>query len=211
MLEGKHQIKHSDVIMQLLVYYCCLDVSQNQQAFIDASLKELEHILGKSPLSLNYSFRQLPTDLKNKIDFDADDLFKISDNVVRILNQELKGIRALLKLLVCTEYESGLAKLCRNYDKSAWWGVSTDWMAVVYKLDNKYAIWHETLHLLGAHDCYRKGKDGQVIDRGPTCNANCVMVYAPSEETVNIKKWPFLCEKNLCKLRKKFDHTAKNK
>lgn len=73
-------------------------------------------------------------------------------------------------------------------------GASNGPLALVYGSADKYVIWHEALHLLGARDCYDTSDPWQ--NPGPTCELpNCLMQYAPTSEAV--RDWPFLCQNNL--------------
>jgi hypothetical protein len=97
------------------------------------------------------------------------------------------------KILVCCKDDSKLAKMAKTYVPIAKWGLmNNEVILAVYKLNNKYILWHEVLHLFGVDDCY----DYKDPYNGTTCGLdNCLMQYAPSVKTV--RKWPFLCEKNI--------------
>lgn len=65
---------------------------------------------------------------------------------------------------------------------------------------DKYIIWHEMLHLLGAYDCYDLSKN----ERGPNCDLpNCIMQYEAT--MANVGKWPFLCNGNLQLVRNRLE------
>ena len=65
-------------------------------------------------------------------------------------------------------------------------------------------IIHELLHLLGADDCYDMTKE----DWGPNCGLpNCIMQYQATID--NVGDWPFLCEKNIEKIRNRINEWKK--
>jgi hypothetical protein len=69
------------------------------------------------------------------------------------------------------------ARAVANVNVPADWGIAQRGeYAVVWKPGNRYLIWHEAMHLLGALDCYNS--------RGTTTceESRCVMQYAPDHE-----------------------------
>jgi hypothetical protein len=68
-------------------------------------------------------------------------------------------------------------------------------LCAVYKLNSKFTIWHEALHLLGLDECY----DKKTLKRNCKCKT-CVMQYEPPRGVD--ENWPFpLCD-NLCDRQK---------
>jgi hypothetical protein len=98
-------------------------------------------------------------------------------------------------IILCTP-SSTFAKLTKKDNPTARWGGNLGNLSVVYNVLNKYILWHEVFHILGAEDCY------QLPDRGPTCNIpNCIMQYEPTQ--VSVGDWPFLCGDNCVRVRSK--------
>ena len=98
----------------------------------------------------------------------------------------------LANLVVLCPPDSALHAIALQSNSDALWGINNAGLAAIYNLDNKYIVWHETLHILGADDCYDLDKD----NRGPNCElGNCIMQYEATEE--NVGTWPFLCKKNV--------------
>ena len=78
----------------------------------------------------------------------------------------------------------------------AQWGLSMKGIfSLTYCAGNKWILWHETLHLLGAQDHYSL-KEFETTCELPTC----IMQYAPSELTVGER--PCLCQETLGILRR---------
>ncbi len=94
-------------------------------------------------------------------------------------------------VVFCTR-ESRIASLMIENNPAAEWGATSGLYAAIYRHD-RFLVWHEMFHLLGAEDCYDTAAPD--IAEIPTCgNIGCVMQYAPTEATVSDP--PFLCESN---------------
>ena len=90
------------------------------------------------------------------------------------------------------------ARCARKAAPHAEWGVACGCLAIVYGSTDKYVIWHETLHLFGAEDCYNPGNPNG--HPNPNCGQpNCIMQYAPT--VANVGNWPFLCGENVSRVR----------
>jgi len=76
-----------------------------------------------------------------------------------------------------------------------------NFLCAVYKPNSKVTVWHEILHLLGAVDCYDNNDPYRPLPKD-VCSLGCacIMWYAPTQETV--KRWPFLCERNVKMLKR---------
>jgi len=97
------------------------------------------------------------------------------------------------KLVIYCRPDTPLVNETHAVDPMASRGASLGRVALVWVEGNKYLIWHEALHTLGAEDCYEHatgvhncGLDG------------CVMQRAPTAATV--RPWPFLCPANVRRL-----------
>ncbi len=91
-----------------------------------------------------------------------------------------------------------LAMAAQRRMAHAVWGLSISGsLSLFYGNENKHALWHEALHLLGAQDHY------DLTNFKGTCELpSCIMRYAPDD--ASIKGRPFFCEKTTAILRKTF-------
>jgi len=195
---------------KLPVYYLCLDLMAQQQKRVRLALSELEGLLALPPLEVECPIVPLPVSAEEPIQnaLDGNDLGSVLESAAHTLGKELGTIetkdptsRRTPGLLVCCTVGHSLAKLCVKTNPNFVWGAATQPVAIVYELSNKYIIWHELLHTLGAEDCY--DKNDPASNPGPTCECpNCIMQYAPTHN--NVTQWPFLCEANVRKIRKLF-------
>jgi hypothetical protein len=82
---------------------------------------------------------------------------------------------------------------------NALWGISlSGTLSLTYAPRNLYALWHESLHLLGAQDHY------DPTNFRSTCQMpSCLMQYAPDEHTVG--SHPFVCPATAAILRRACD------
>ncbi len=66
--------------------------------------------------------------------------------------------------------------------------------ALAWRPDNKYLLWHEALHVLGADDCYDRSSGAS------TCpEQRCIMQYVPNEQ--NCSGDLFLCQNTIARLK----------
>lgn len=95
----------------------------------------------------------------------------------------------------CPDARSQAARAARRRLRHAEWGISlAGALSLTYARGNPYALWHESLHLLGAQDHY------DLRTFRTTCGMpTCVMQYAPDENTVGSS--PFLCPRTAAVLR----------
>lgn len=78
----------------------------------------------------------------------------------------------------------------------ALWGISLGGvLSLTYAPGNRYMLWHESLHLLGAADHYDLS-----TFRTSCGTSTCLMQYGPNEASVG--SGPFLCEATLATLRR---------
>lgn len=96
----------------------------------------------------------------------------------------------------CPDPSHPAVRAARGRLRHALWGINlAGTLSLTYAARNPYALWHESLHLLGAEDHY------DFRDFGATCPLpTCVMQYAPDERTVGSR--PFLCPGTAAILRK---------
>jgi hypothetical protein len=120
----------------------------------------------------------------------VEDVRHVPGSVMNVLSRNEPWKTILPKVAILCDAEDPLARKIKGSQPAALWGGSLGILAVIYHFEPAL-IWHEMLHLLGAHDCY----DPDSPDEGvlPSCgNANCLMQYAPSLDRVGDP--PFICE-----------------
>jgi len=162
--------------------------------FVSQSIRELlDHLRGALP-DLPLTVGALPNDLAEEIDWHLDcgqiggavsAVEKYSDGWMRY------GLCVYCPDSTCAAAEAGRRRL-----PHAFWGINfAGRLSLTYVKGNRFALWHETLHLLGAQDHY----DPQSFQT--TCGIpTCVMQFAPDARTVEEGK--FLCPETLKVLRK---------
>ena len=185
----------------LKLYWYCLGLKELDQEFVERTLYELKHLLKRPPVQIelkavlldNQAAELVCSELRN-ISLKTDRPFALWCALIR---SKLSGLKST-PLLIYSNADSVIAKAAIKENCSAKWGLMNDQFAVsaVYKLGNKYILWHEALHLFDAGDCYCYANP----NAGTNCDlTNCIMRYEPLKETV--REWPFLCEKNIKRIR----------
>lgn len=173
-------------------FYCCIDLDERSEAFLQKSMEEFSHLLSLSPVQVDYKFKALSADLKEEVVSVIESEKNIVSCSRAISKHFYDKFGDLANLVVLCPPGSALYAIALQNNPLALWGINSDGLAAIYNLDNKYIVWHETLHILGAKDCYDLVKD----NRGPNCElGNCIMQYEATEE--NVGPWPFLCKKNV--------------
>jgi hypothetical protein len=183
------QIKESEKMQN--IYWSCLDMGFQDNRFIQSVFEELSNLLTRRMPCLEADFQCLPDVLAAKV---ADILRQ--DPELSFYAHFASAIADVLptippwptRLLLYCLPDSPIARAFKS--SSRIWGATCRPLAVVWNLNNKYLIWHEVFHLLGAQDCYDKN------GHGPICEiTNCIMQYEPTDK--NVGQWPFLCAKNI--------------
>ncbi len=87
--------------------------------------------------------------------------------------------------------------LLRTHATDGIWGTAFQGgpLAVCWQVPDKFIVWHEVLHLLGADECYKESTHEQTCER-----PNCIMQYVPTSASVG--EWPFLCLTVMERLRR---------
>ena len=168
-------------------------------------MEELSGYLSRPPAEIDYTFSELPKE------YEAD--------ILKIFEEEPKLITAYWEdkllnyfkdkqkfysgtLVICST-NSQLARFCLKVNPNFLWGTAFPTLAITYEIE-KYIVWHEMLHLLGADDCY----DLSQGDRGPNCDCpNCIMQYEATK--ANVGDWPFLCDPNIQSVQKQIQQWKK--
>jgi len=190
-------------------YYCCMGLDEHHEQFLRASMDELSELMPRPPLQVSCKFSELPRELRQELEDivqNQNDIYPCFMEMESHLQSALRcDVRPNLSVLCSPEHL--IAGLARQKSTGARWGFSNadvdhpdtkrGWCAATYKLNNKYILWHETLHVLGADDCHEGDKNS-----GPTCRCgNCIMQYVPTPQTVGA--WPFLCQENMDRIKRR--------
>ncbi len=192
-----------------IIYYHCLDMTVVDELFVANKLNELAQHLRAEPIKLPVSIKRLGDKPKlkkkvcerlNKLNDQSYEFSTCSAGIADIFASE-EGI--VQRLLIYCRPNSSLANAARK--GPAIWGATCGFFSAVYppgdllnnrdRLNSKFAIWHETLHLLGLDDCY----DENTCRRNCNCET-CVMQWQPPQGVD--ENWPSpLCD-NLCASQK---------
>jgi len=175
-------------------------MDQVGQRFVVESLNELKQLL-KNPL-VEVELNPVPLSTK-AVQIVESELQKAPQQTEEPFQAYRRAISQNLSrpewspLVVYCKPDSELATAARKQMPAAYWGCTVgSTLSAVYRLGNKYILWHEILHLFNANDCYPPDDP----NRGPTCELpNCIMQYAPTKKTVG--EWPFLCQKNIKRIK----------
>lgn len=177
-------------------------MTEADEKFLNKALDELAQHLNAEPIKLTVSIKRLgdKPKLAEKV---CERLSKLSDKsyefsacsgeITYIFDSE-EGIGQ--RLLIYCRSDSYVAKAARKRSRLPSWGAAYGPFSAVYKPNNKFIIWHETLHTLGLDDCY----DEKCPDvRKPDCKCkDCVMQYERPDTWIG----PFsLCNKNIERLQ----------
>lgn len=184
----------------LKLFWHCLDLSQSDEQFVEKSLCELTVLLQKPSVRIDVEMLRLRQDIIQGVE---DVLRNPSLEEKEPFRQTIFTIRKKFSfsdwspLLLYCKPNSSIASAAKKQDKNAIWGYMCDYkIAAVYRLNNKYILWHEVLHLFDVCDCYCYFNP----NAGTNCDlTNCIMQYAPTPQTVG--EWPFLCGKNIKRIR----------
>lgn len=200
----------------ITIYWHCLGMTEDDERFVAAALKELAQHLKvdpkDDPIKLSVSIKPLgdEQDLTKKVDAILNRLneesYTFTDcaaEVQYVLNILPEG--NALRLLVYCHPNSYLAKTALRGKDSAKWGATCGSFSAAYppkdQLKRKFTIWHETVHLLlrrgdDLDECYEPYPP---YHKKADCNCDtCIMQFEPP------KKWGgewSLCDKIIGFLR----------
>lgn len=190
-------------------YYWCLGLDECYEKFMRESMSELRELMSRPPLTIQHSFSELPQEERESLESIINKQNHIQPCLL-LMAEHLRSIAqssARPNLSILCSPESKIAQLARKQSPEALWGFSNadpehpegkcGWCSATYELGNKFILWHETLHVLGADDCHDCDRNP-----GPTCGCkNCIMRYVPTPESVG--EWPFLCKENLDRIQRR--------
>ena len=171
-----------------------LNLGGNPEAvrFVSAAMQELTAILASPPLGLNIAADELPATIIAVIasHLEVGNLDGCIAAIQSQANSEPFGVT------VFCDPTHPAASAAQKRVRHARWGLSLQGvLSLTYVTGNKYALWHETLHLLGAQDHY-----DPATFRGTCELPSCLMQYAPSSQVIGDQ--PFLCSQTLEILRR---------
>jgi hypothetical protein len=182
------------------VMYLCHDLSDEESGRDAAAILDFPCVMNRVVPGIQCSVARLGDDLVKRVlevVKGEEDFHGIAAEISFLL--EPQGIGPIPALVVCCRDDSTLAKKAKAKSPHALWGCACGGLVAIYRHD-PYLIWHEMFHLFGADDCYEVGPKGEIEDH--TCgNIQCIMQYAPSEETVGLPLT--LCDKNVRKIRER--------
>jgi hypothetical protein len=176
------------------------DSSAQGDTILDKAMVKLCNFLSIPPLEVQCHSEVLPRKLVKPI-YRVFEKTPVPDNWTAAIDELFrKEYGSQCKLLILCSPQNRLAQLSLHYKSDAEWGITCPQndsiLSIVYNLNNAPVIWHEALHLLGADECY----DPDNIKDHSNCKLlNCVMQYAPTEQTVG--RQPILCNKTIQAVR----------
>jgi hypothetical protein len=194
--------------MTTIQWHCRLCGSESK-AFIGSCLDHLAQWIRDEPVRIEVKFTQVNPEcaevvesllasntLVRECDFDAwqDGL---CEQLARLNEQKYGDPSPGRILLYCPGY-SALAEAVQRVEPNADWGANRGFLSMVWLRNVKQLVWHETLHLLGAEDCY----DLTSPASRPKCllEPRCLMQREPLRE--NCGDEPVLCRTNIALLQK---------
>ena len=181
---------------KLVMFSHAMGLSEEDTAQFHTAVADLSGLLRAPPVGLDMQVEKLPSDCVEDLEAtvrDAKQFDDVYDSVAGLLRDRFGDVR---KVLVACRPDHEFARGIKQKRPAAAWGVAFVGgpFGVIYNLSNKYLVWHEALHLLGADDCYDQS------NQGPTCeHTSCIMQYVPTAQTVG--EWPFLCTENVGNIR----------
>ena len=176
------------------IYYANLGLPAPDANEFEGALGELPSVLSDKPLRADITVTPLPDRMMKR-------LMPLLDTRDRALHEVNTDVyREFCRLRV---REHLLAIACPRSHQLLWakttqgtWGTAFPGgpLAVCWTVPDKFIVWHEALHLLGADDCY------DLETHRATCELpHCIMQFEPTANTVRSR--PFLCKKVLDRLR----------
>lgn len=160
---------------------------------LEEYVSELSALLKQPPFGIELHHQKIGDDVLAQI-LRVEPCGSLFGDIPIVLEQN--GVPGLS--LFVLESDDRFAEAAKDAHSDAVWGCCCGKVALVYRNPEKAVIWHETLHLLGAEDCY--DCSDPEANPGPTCDlVNCIMQYAPSDD--HLLERPFLCRQNILRVR----------
>lgn len=177
------------------LYYVNLGLPPRDGNTFEAALKELPGVLQQAPLEAEITVQRLAGKAMEQVtsilNTTNHPLHEVNVALYQALHRQ--GFKDALFAVGCPRIHPVLWAVATN----GIWGTSFQGgpLAVCWEVPDKFIVWHEVLHLLGADDCYDESTHAR------TCElANCIMQFEPTSASVG--GWPFLCKRVLGRLRR---------
>lgn len=179
------------------------------ERFLANALEQLCQFLRTEPTRLAVTSRRLKDEHKlvKKVDIILHKIRNQPDEFEHGALDIVKVLPTAAHLLVYCMPCSGIAKAAVRFNNEAEWGITHPYcftsnsFAAVYKRGNKFVVWHEALHLLGANDC-SDCHSAECCD-----SAHDIMQHIPMPE--NVRNWPFLCGNNVTLIQRKVEYLTR--
>jgi|GEM_PF-7113928 len=179
------------------IHYGWLDLPESSSQCFEKALRDLAIWLSEPPICALISIDCIP---RPWLDAVYRAWHNASDVVCAVADLTYMAAESQVnmpRLVVGCTNQHPFAQKAVAHVPWALWGARCGCFALCYNCDNPYSVWHETLHTLGAKDCYDDDKPEEL-----NCNCpGCLMQYAPDEQTVG--QSPRLCEANQKRVREK--------
>lgn len=153
--------------------------------FASHSITDLLDRLRHTIPGLQLSASPLPTDLADQITWHLD--CGNINGALSAIEKQSDPLQPSGLTIYCPDSSSPIIQAARARLPHALWGINfAGLLSLTYVTNNPHALWHETLHLLGAQDHY------DLTTFQTTCPlSTCIMQFAPSQQTIG--EQPFLC------------------
>lgn len=185
------------VLAEPTIYYATFDAPPRLASRLLDRMKRLPDTLSESEIGLRIRVAPLPKDLSGPIRaaLRAESVQEAASDVLDALIDNMGlGRPGYPGVLIGLESNHSLVQRCLQSNPGALWGATLGRLAVVYGCYHEAVFCHETLHLLGATDCY--DTDEPTRDRRPTCGvSSCIMQYDSVAGYAVGKR--LLCDQNL--------------
>lgn len=172
----------------------------DEEDFVEA-MKNFPSRLRQSPAEIDIPVERLPSGFQYDVLEILDEAEPICVRNSDVLDYFVKRLGYCANLIVGCQDNHPIALALKKANPDAQWGAAfvdgnfRGPLAFAYCPGNRHLIWHESLHLLGANDCYCVPNH-----RGPTCEQpNCIMQFEPNAARVG--SWPWLCKSNIDRIR----------
>lgn len=183
--------------MEITLLHYTLGGSSRDESFAASALREWSDRLTRECPNLPLTLRPLADPLLTEItrDLSAGLLDKAVATLRAFRAAHPSHARTHLTLY-CPDRTHPAARVAQKRLRHAQWGLALSGaLALTYSPDNPFALWHESLHLLGAHDHY------DLHTLAPTCDLrSCIMQYAPSPTMIGPR--PILCPQTRARLQR---------
>ena len=179
------------------ITYFCHELSSDDTAQDEEAIRQFPEVVQRFIPGLRCDVSRLGRDLVETVLQTIEEQADFRGCAKAVCDMLRERLGRASKLVVCCNADWTLARKGKAGAAHASWGCQWGQLVAIYKHD-RYVIWHELFHLLGADDCYDVGSAAEIRDH--TCgNQKCIMQYAPSEQ--NVDEPPFICRDIIQRIR----------